>query len=335
MAIKGVSLLLLLALLILGCTDSTPNSGAKVSSLPSVATSASSAPTNAPSEVLGDFQLYENAQFSMGYPKSWSVSELEGIVLFNSPTSSDDAVSENVNVLLVPTQKTLESFVEEALGPVFETPGTALLESSETSLSGKTARKIVYTENSDNGKLQYLQVISVQENMAVLITYTATLSSYKESLASAESMMSAFKLKTGTPASPTPAPAQTSMAPELVRKWRVYSQAVYYDSGGHNFLETPATTLLQLNADQTWTFSSSSGTWSAQAIEESDWLKWGVPSYGPTRKLVLVGWNGETNDGPIEESEARVDFMWVIYRVGPPAVSSPAQIQMKFGQTYG
>jgi hypothetical protein len=53
-----------------------------------------------------------------------------------------------------------------------------------------------------------------------------------------------------------------------------------------------------------------------------------VEEYGPQRKVVLEGWNDDVADGPIEESEAGVDFLWVVYRVDDP---SPGVVQMKFG----
>src|SRR3990172_1134970 len=73
---------------------------------------------------------------------------------------------------------------------------------------------------------------------------------------------------------------------------------------------------------------SSNGTWYVTTIDAADWSRWGVEEYGPQRKVVLEGWNDDFGDGPIEDSEAGVDFLWVIYRVDDP---SPGVVQMKFG----
>ncbi|MBI4151156.1 hypothetical protein HY492_03450, partial [Candidatus Woesearchaeota archaeon] len=111
--------------------------------------------------------------------------------------------------------------------------------------------------------------------------------------------------------------------------WRLYSEALYYDEGG-GFLDNKATQTLKL-APSSWSFGDSEGTWTLQDITESDWMRWGIEPYGPTKKIVLHGWNEGEADGPIEESD-RIDFLWVIYRVGPPIVEKPGSVWMKFGR---
>jgi len=115
-------------------------------------------------------------------------------------------------------------------------------------------------------------------------------------------------------------------------QWRVYSARIYYDAGGggHVSKGLSSRTLLVLPGGR-WTFGSSSGTWSLGPIRASDWRRWGVSPYGPRRKIVLRGWNRSLADGPIEES-SRVDFLWVIYRVGPPLVGAPGTVWLKFGR---
>ncbi len=104
----------------------------------------------------------------------------------------------------------------------------------------------------------------------------------------------------------------------FVGKWRSFS-------------DTKNTQVLELTEDNTWTFSSSRGRWRVAAIEESDWAKWQVEPYGPTRKIVFEGWNNQVADGPIEETEDRVDFFWIIYIVNLEQVGEPAQVQIKYG----
>lgn len=339
MNVRLLSILLFSTLLLVGCVNNPPNApNATASASNAAATLAPGASTAASVSASADVKTYSNELYQIQYPAAWSVQELEGVVLFQTPVSgTGDELQENVNVVLAPTDADIEGFVQAALEGSVQSSGFELIDSSETSLSGKPARRVVYAEQSDGAKLQYMQTFSVNDGWAAIVTYTATPDTFEQYLASAEAMTASFQFKSGAVASAQASvqaiPAESSMAPEIVRKWRVYSESIFYDAGGSNFLETPATTLLQLNADQTWSFGSSTGTWSVQAIADADWQKWGVNSYGPTRKLVLNGWNGETNDGPIEETETRVDFMWVIYRVGPPIVQAPGQIQMKFGQT--
>ncbi len=339
MNVRFCSFLFLSTLLLAGCvTNPTNPPTASPAGSNAAQTTAQSTPTASIGEsatVSANFLTYDGGTYQIQYPQGWTVREDQNVVLFQSPASDvDDAFQENVNVIVMPTDQTIEAFVEAALTPSMESESFKLIDSNEATLSGKPARKFIYSEQSADAKLQYLQVFSVNDGLAAIVTYTATASTFDEIREIAEAMIASFQLKADAVASAQANPVESSMEPQIVRKWRIYSESIYFDSGGHNFLDTPVTTVLQLNADQTWSFSSSSGTWSVQAITDADWQKWGVPSYGPTRKLVLNGWNSETNDGPIEETDSRVDFMWVIYRVGPPTVSSPAQIQMKFGQTY-
>lgn len=115
---------------------------------------------------------------------------------------------------------------------------------------------------------------------------------------------------------------------KLAGSWRVYSEYLYYDAGGGSTV-TPVTTKLNLNADGTWQFGSSSGTWGVASITSSDWAKWGISPYGTTsRKIVLNNWAGGTADGPIDETSSGVDFIWVVYRVSQP---DPGTVWVKFG----
>ena len=125
-------------------------------------------------------------------------------------------------------------------------------------------------------------------------------------------------------------PPQSAAPVEFVGDWRVYSETLFYDAGGSGGSDSSASTTreLSLNDNGTWEFGSSSGSWYVTTIAAADWDRWGVEDYGPQRKVVLEDWNDDVADGPIEESEAGVDFLWVIYRVDEP---SPGVVQMKFG----
>ena len=125
-------------------------------------------------------------------------------------------------------------------------------------------------------------------------------------------------------------PPQSAAPVEFVGNWRVYSETLFYDAGGSGGSDPSASTTreLSLNDDGTWEFGSSNGTWYVTTIDAADWSRWGVEEYGPQRKIVLEDWNDDVADGPVEDSEAGVDFLWVIYRVDEP---SPGVVQMKFG----
>jgi len=124
---------------------------------------------------------------------------------------------------------------------------------------------------------------------------------------------------------------QVSKRNYVVGEWMAYSKGVYYDDGDFRYPQTPGTILL-VNEDKTWNYGSFSGKWEESPITEDDWGIWGVRSYGPTRKITFYGWNGDIASGPIEGG-ATPQFIWVIYRSGPPFENAPSQVQMKFGWT--
>ncbi len=125
--------------------------------------------------------------------------------------------------------------------------------------------------------------------------------------------------------------ASNSNPKEFIGLWRDFSSRMFYDAGGSGAFGTGSGVPLEINSDGTWKFGGSAGKWHADAIQDTDWKKWGIESYGPARKMVLEGWNKGVADGPVEEPDGRVDFFWVIYRVGPPTVGAPGQVQVKYG----
>lgn len=119
----------------------------------------------------------------------------------------------------------------------------------------------------------------------------------------------------------------------LTGDWRVISAVLYYDNGKNtkDVKITLPTRRLTVGEDGKWQFGSSNGAWTVSAIEDADWKGWGIEAYGPTRKIVLNGWSGDTSKGPIEESTGPVDFFWVIYRYTSDT-SGPGTVWMKFGK---
>lgn len=113
--------------------------------------------------------------------------------------------------------------------------------------------------------------------------------------------------------------------------WRVLSARIFYDEGGGGDISDTITTHLELSQSGAWTFGSSSGGWTVSDITPDDWSRWEIDPYGPTRKIVLNGWNGAVADGPIEESGSVIDYIWVIYPEGPPTIQAAGTIWMKFG----
>lgn len=119
-------------------------------------------------------------------------------------------------------------------------------------------------------------------------------------------------------------------APSVAGSWRIYSARIDYDRGG--FASQPLSSRQLKLSGRTWQYGSSRGSFTVTLITPADWRRWGVSSYGPKWKIVLKGWNGSKGEGPIEQSGARVDFVWVLYRVKPPLVTWPGMVSLKFGR---
>ena len=119
---------------------------------------------------------------------------------------------------------------------------------------------------------------------------------------------------------------------EFVGFWRVFSERIFYDIGGAGALGIPVTRNLEIKEDGTWQFGTSTGTWEIANITDEDWKKWGIDSYGPTRKITFNNWNNAVSNGPIEETNGRIDFIWSIYHVEPHLVQNPGTVWIKFGQ---
>ncbi|MBI4918962.1 hypothetical protein HY837_03465 [archaeon] len=115
----------------------------------------------------------------------------------------------------------------------------------------------------------------------------------------------------------------------VVGTWRPYTQGIVYDAGASNDIKKLSTRRLTISEDGSWEFGST-GTWEVKQIEENDWNKWAMDPFGPTKKIVLTGWNNDIGEGPIEEGSAGVDFVWVIYHSDKLSLG-PATIQIKFG----
>ncbi|MBI3032702.1 hypothetical protein HYY69_04460 [Candidatus Woesearchaeota archaeon] len=139
------------------------------------------------------------------------------------------------------------------------------------------------------------------------------------------------------PLIPTPSPPQkgTLTNQNLAGSWRIYSQAIFYDKGG-NSISPPLSRRFELKSDGTWEWGNSKGTWEIKLIEPEDWKKWSLQSYGPTSKIVFKNWVPGWSDGPIEESQGSVDFMWLIFRGQSTKGDAPPDygtIQMKLGHS--
>ncbi len=130
---------------------------------------------------------------------------------------------------------------------------------------------------------------------------------------------------------------QSTQTPTLsTGGWQVLQESICYQKGGCN-VGTNAYDTLNINADGSWSFGSSSGKWSISQTTSDDANKWGYgladPSQATTKfpyKITLDGWDGGSATGPLElSSDGKVNFIWVIYPYDQSNIG-PALIVMKF-----
>jgi hypothetical protein len=112
-------------------------------------------------------------------------------------------------------------------------------------------------------------------------------------------------------------------------QWAVLSQRIVYDAGGASNVSISGTPLA-LGSNGTWTYGAMSDQLTVDSIAAADWTRWKASPYGPTRKLTFSGWNPGPADGPVEESGGVVNYVWVVYHVGPPTISQSGLMEIRF-----
>ncbi len=267
------------------------------------------------------------------YPSSWSLgSDDQAIFVIKSPSEgSGDAFSENVNLVmndLSGQDVNLETYTDLSIKNL-ESAGYAIEKSDKAMLAGIPAERIVFT---DGKGMKFMQVFTIKDGISYVLTFTSETGKFEANLLPAERMIASFQT-TGSLRAPQAQP-QTEVkaqASPFVGKWRVYSERIFYDIGGAGALGISVSRNLEIK-DGSWNFGDSNGKWTVSEITADDWARWGVDSYGPKRKMTLEGWNKGVADGPIEESEGNVDFIWVIYHVEPPLVENAGTVWIKFGK---
>jgi hypothetical protein len=147
---------------------------------------------------ISDLVPYNNPNlgFSLEYPTKW---EKEESLTFVSPQGgignrTPEVISITTEVL--PTSDfNLERYTEAALGQVEVFQDFRLLNSSSTTLGGLPAHIIVYTFTDESQTpLQNLQVWTVKDGTAYVITYGGTPEEFDSSLPAFQRIIDSFSL---------------------------------------------------------------------------------------------------------------------------------------------
>jgi hypothetical protein len=139
-----------------------------------------------------------NLGFSLGYPSDW---QKEESLTFISPTGGignrgPEVIS--ITTELLPTSDySLEKYTQASLDQVESFQDFQLLNSTSTILAGLPAHLIIYsfTDDEDQTPLQNLQVWTVKDGMAYVITYGGTPEEFDSSLPVLQNVMGSFELE--------------------------------------------------------------------------------------------------------------------------------------------
>jgi PsbP-like protein len=150
------------------------------------------------SNVTTDLATYSNPNlgFSLEYPSDW---QKEESLTFVSPQGgidnrSPEAISITTEIL--PTSDfSLDRYSEAALRQVESFQDFKLLNSSSTILAGLPAHMILYTFTDESlTPLQNLQVWTIKDGVAYIITYGGVPEEFESSLPALQNVMDSFSL---------------------------------------------------------------------------------------------------------------------------------------------
>lgn len=143
---------------------------------------------------------FSDELYNIDQTSNWSVDDHGAFVYFKTSLENEsDKFQENVVVYtasLDPKNQTLVEFFEKSVETlVATTQNFTLIYYKQIELSSTPAEKIIYSEDSELGKIQYLQVFTVKDEKVYILTYTALAEDYQKNVADAESIIASFKIK--------------------------------------------------------------------------------------------------------------------------------------------
>ncbi|MCX6742050.1 MAG: PsbP-related protein [Candidatus Pacearchaeota archaeon] len=151
-----------------------------------------------------NFLTYDNSAYGIRitYPSNWEKEEKSTgmvIVEFFSPKESvSDAITENLNVViedLSAQPMTLNEYTNLSIKNIkLYFTDVNMIDSSATTLGGNSAHKVVYTANMGQYNGKFMQVYTIRNNKAYVITYTAQPSTYSYYLDIINQMINSFEI---------------------------------------------------------------------------------------------------------------------------------------------
>lgn len=163
---------------------------------------------NSQSLELTNWKIYRNEKyrFEIHYPSNWTRQEQEPFgtlalifVAFLSPQeSASDMFLENINITVQDLSNqpmTLDEYTNLSINQMSQyITDFNIIDSSVTTLVGNPAHKIVYTGKEGQNNLKWMQIWTIKDNKAYVITYTAKIDTYSNFLGTIQQMINSFKL---------------------------------------------------------------------------------------------------------------------------------------------
>lgn len=149
------------------------------------------------------FSNYTNATvgIKMKYPENWKTQNIQNIttgeiVTFLSPQSNNiNKSQEKLTISVIDYPGTLYEFKNTSIQDINNHLTQPKIENqTDTTLANKPASQLIYTGKDGDNSLKSLQVFTLKNDKAYVITYTAEIDSYEQFLKTAETMIQSVEI---------------------------------------------------------------------------------------------------------------------------------------------
>ena len=146
--------------------------------------------------------LYENATqgFKINYPAEWTQQNRDdfiatGVMFISAPEDQHD-FQERVSVLVenLPSNISLDQYTEESLAEIKKLSDLGTDTPQISTLGKKQARKVIYRGEENGYPVTRMQSWLVEDQLAYVITYTASPEEYNTYLPTVEKMIQSFEI---------------------------------------------------------------------------------------------------------------------------------------------
>lgn len=146
---------------------------------------------------------YENHNYGIKikYPQNWELQKINNpitgeIVAFLSPRQSNTDSPEKLTISVEDFSGTLDEFRDSSIKDIKNHMKDAkIINTTSTLLSHKSANQLVFTGKDGKNRLKNLQIFTLEEDKAYVITYTAQIENYDEFVRTAETMIKSFEIQ--------------------------------------------------------------------------------------------------------------------------------------------